>query len=94
MVCIFDFVHKNDLGSFSAIFDYRSMAMNRVPFTAEIIKNIAVEMYEKKVFSSFDNFQMIGFSLGAHIAGVTARLIKAKLGIEVPRIFGKFHYST
>lgn len=36
--------------------------------------------------SQFNNFHIIGHSLGAHIAGQTARLLKEESGISVARI--------
>lgn len=89
VVCAFDFLHKEEIGGLNAFADYRTVVMSRVPFVAKLIKNVAAEMYESKVFTTFDDFQFIGFSLGTHIAGVSARLIKTELGHEVSRIFGK-----
>lgn len=89
IVCAFDFLHKELIGELDAFADYRTVVMTRVPFVAELIKNVAAEMFEKEVFTTFEDFQFIGFSLGTHIAGVTARLIRTELGHEVSRIFGE-----
>lgn len=67
--------------------------MNRVPFVARIVRNVAAEMYMNKVLNSFEDFQIIGFSLGTHIAGVAARLLRSAFGETVPRIFGNVLYS-
>lgn len=91
IVCAFDFLHKEEIGDLMAFADYRTVVMTRVPFVAKVIKNVAAEMFEKKVFTTFDDFQFIGFSLGSHIAGVTARLIRTELGHDVSRIFGENH---
>lgn len=91
VVCAFDFLHKEGLGSLSLVLDYRSTVLNRVPFVAKIVKNVAAEMYVHNVFENFDDFQIIGFSLGTHIAGVAARLLQTEFGATVPRIFGKYH---
>lgn len=72
--------------------DYRKQVQKRVPFAAKIIKNVVAEMYGQ-VFNSFENFDFVGFSLGAHVAGYTAKLIKSELGQTVSRIFGKFVFS-
>lgn len=56
---------------------------------AKIVKNVAAEMYVHNVLEHFDDFQIIGFSLGSHIAGVTARLLQTEFDVTVPRIFGK-----
>lgn len=89
MICLFDYKHKKEFGLFGAIFDFQKTARNRVPFVAKILKDLASEMHKQKVFSTFEDFELIGFSLGAHIAGTTARMIKSELGHEIPRIFGK-----
>lgn len=91
-MCTFDFVHRQQAeaaGPCCILSDYRKQVQKRIPFAAKIIKNVAAEMY-RKVFDSFDNFDFVGFSLGAHIAGYTAKLIKSEFGETVSRIFGKF----
>lgn len=93
IVCAFDFLHKEEIGELNAFADYRTVVITRVPFVAKVIKNVAAEMFEKKVFTTFDDFEFIGFSLGTHIAGVTARLIRTELGHVVSRIFGE-NYSN
>lgn len=91
-MCAFDFPHKEVIGVFGLIVDYRSTVLNRVPFVAKIVKNVAAEMYVHNVLKNFDDFQIIGFSLGTHIAGVTARLLQTDFGFTVPRIFGKCYH--
>lgn len=92
IVCAFDFLHKEDIGTLSLVLDYRSTVLNRVPFVARIVKNVAAEMYMHNVLENFDDFQIIGFSLGTHIAGITARLLQTEFNVTVPRIFGKCYH--
>lgn len=91
VVCKFDFIHKEEVGACCMFPDYRKQVQKRVPFAAKIIKSVVAEMY-MKVFDSFENFDMVGFSLGAHVAGYTAKLIKSQLGETVSRIFGNFYF--
>lgn len=89
MICLFDYKHKKNLGFFGSILNFKEMAMKRVPFVANILKELASEMHTQQVFSTFEDFEFIGFSIGCHIVGTTARMIKSELGHEIPRIFGK-----
>lgn len=92
VVCAFDFVQKKYEGFWDHFAKYPSTVLSRVPFAAKIIKNVASQMYMNRVFEHFEDFQIIGFSLGTHIAGVTARLLQNAFGEMVLRIFGKFDY--
>lgn len=92
VVCAFDFVHTKNTQIWDHFVDYQPTVLNRVPFVAKIIANVASQMYMSRVFEYFEDFQIIGFSLGTHVAGVTARLLRKKFGETVPRIFGKFDY--
>lgn len=83
-------MHTSYQTELKLVLDYRKVVKKRVPFAAEIIANVAKQMYERKVFDSFQNIQLIGFSLGCHVAGFVGRNIKEKLKKDIPRIFGKF----
>lgn len=81
-------MHTSYQNELKMVVDYRKVVKKRVPFAAEIIANVAKQMYERKVFDSFQNVQLIGFSLGCHVAGFVGRNIKEKLKKDIPRIFG------
>lgn len=87
-------MHTSYQNGFKLVVNYRKVVKKRVPFAAEIIGNVVKQMYERKVFDSFQNVQLIGFSLGCHVAGFVGRHIKEKLQKDIPRIFGKFSHFT
>lgn len=89
VVCGFDFMHTGSQNSIKLAMDYRTVVKRRVPFAAEIIGNITRQMYDLKVFESFENIQLIGFSLGCHVSGFVGRRIKSELGKDIPRIIGE-----
>lgn len=91
VACAFDFVHKKNARTFKMLTDYRSSVLKRVPFAAKMISNVASEMYMRRILNDFKDLQLIGFSLGAHIAGKVGRLLRTAYGIIIPRIFGNFH---
>lgn len=91
VACAFDFVHKKNAGFFELLKDYRSSVLKRVPFAAKMISNVASELYTRRILDDFKDLQLIGFSLGSHIAGKVARLLRTAFGTMIPRIFGNFH---
>lgn len=87
-------MHTSCQNELNLVLDYRKVVKKRVPFAAEIISNVAKQMYEREVFDTFQNVQLIGFSLGCHVAGFVSRNIKEKLKTDIPRIFGKLSHLT
>jgi len=64
---------------------YKESALNSVPLVASLVKDFIIKYLRK------DNFiHIVGFSLGAQIAGMAARLIEADpKGFKIQRVTGR-----
>lgn len=88
-VCAVDFPHEEQF-SLSWFPRYPKIAKFRLPIAARILQRFIGEMHRLKILKSIEGIILVGFSLGAHIAAILARLIQIYLRAMIALLFGKF----